>query len=151
MDNITGLLTTVLSIIGKALVVYLIVMIALYILYIVGAWKTFVKAGESGWKSIIPFYNTYITYKISWKAYMYWIYLAVGIINIITMRMDSSFAGVIASIASIASFVLIVMRNYKLSKSFGHGVGFTIGLTFLINIFMPILGLGSSQYIGPQE
>lgn len=37
-----------------------------------------------------------------------------------------------------------------LSKSFGKGVGFTIGLLFLPFIFMPILGFDKSiKYIGP--
>ncbi|MCR5651378.1 MAG: DUF5684 domain-containing protein [Lachnospiraceae bacterium] len=37
-----------------------------------------------------------------------------------------------------------------MSKSFGHGFGFTLGLLFLSPLFTLILGLGSSQYIGPQ-
>jgi hypothetical protein len=36
-----------------------------------------------------------------------------------------------------------------LSKSFGHGVGFTLGLIFLSPIFIPILGFGGSLYVGP--
>jgi hypothetical protein len=36
-----------------------------------------------------------------------------------------------------------------LSKSFGHGVGFTLGLIFLSVIFYYILAFGSSTYRGP--
>ena len=36
-----------------------------------------------------------------------------------------------------------------LSKSFGHGVGFTLGLLFLSLIFVYILAFGSSTYRGP--
>jgi hypothetical protein len=35
-----------------------------------------------------------------------------------------------------------------ISKSFGKGVGFTIGLIFLSFIFWPILGFGDAQYQG---
>jgi hypothetical protein len=45
-------------------------------------------------------------------------------------------------------YFLITVINL-LSKSFGHGVGFTPGLIFLGIIFYPILGFGSSKYIGP--
>ena len=34
--------------------------LAVYILLIVAWWKIFTKAGEAGWKSIIPIYNIYI-------------------------------------------------------------------------------------------
>jgi hypothetical protein len=44
-------------------------------------------------------------------------------------------------------FLFIALNN--LSKSFGHGVGFTLGLVFLGPIFIPLLGAGGSQYVGP--
>ena len=48
-------------------------------------------------------------------------------------------------------FTLKSTNNGKnLSLAYGHGVGFAIGLFFLSPIFMLILGLGSSQYQGPQ-
>lgn len=37
------------------------------VLVIVGTWKIFEKAGEKGWKAIIPFYNKYTEYKIFWN------------------------------------------------------------------------------------
>lgn len=40
---------------------------------------------------------------------------------------------------------------HKLSKAFGHGIGFTLGLIFLSPIFMLILGFGNSQYIGKKQ
>lgn len=36
----------------------MLISIAILILMIVANWKLFTKAGEEGWKSIIPFYNT---------------------------------------------------------------------------------------------
>lgn len=44
--------------------------------------------------------------------------------------------------------VLIIVIN-ALSKSFGKGVGFTIGLLFLGIIFYPILGFGDTTYTAP--
>ena len=43
--------------------------------------------------------------------------------------------------------VLLIVIN-ELSKSFGRGVGTTLGLIFLGFIFWPILAFGSAQYQG---
>ena len=37
-----------------------------FALTILANWLMFMKAGEAGWKSIIPVYNTYTAYKIAW-------------------------------------------------------------------------------------
>ena len=45
-----------------------ILVIGWYILQAVAYWKIFEKAGEPGWKAIIPFYNTYTQYKFTWNT-----------------------------------------------------------------------------------
>lgn len=45
---------------------WIIVCSALLLLSIAGLWAIFRKAGEPGWAAIIPFYNVYILYKITW-------------------------------------------------------------------------------------
>ena len=57
---------------GLVLIVFA---LAWYILQVVAYWKIFTKAGEAGWKSIIPVYNTYTPYKMTWSASMFWIWL----------------------------------------------------------------------------
>jgi hypothetical protein len=46
--------------------------IAYYVLLMVACWKVFEKAGEKGWKAIIPIYNEYITYKIAGIKNWFW-------------------------------------------------------------------------------
>ena len=46
----------------------ILIVIIWYVLVVVASWHIFTKAGEPGWKSIIPIYNEYILYKISWKT-----------------------------------------------------------------------------------
>ncbi len=48
-----------------ALMVYVVIILAIAILQIIAMWKLFTKAGEKGWKSIIPIYNSVILFKIS--------------------------------------------------------------------------------------
>ena len=39
--------------------------LALIVLELVATWKIFEKSGNAGWKMFIPFYNTYIMFKIA--------------------------------------------------------------------------------------
>jgi uncharacterized membrane protein len=41
---------------------------------------------------------------------------------------------------------LTILFSHRLSKVFGHGIGFTLGLIFLQPIFWLILGFDSSKY-----
>jgi hypothetical protein len=49
----------------------------------------------------------------------------------------------------IVNIIVAIIVYYDLAKSYGKGAGFTIGLILLSFIFIPILGFGSSRYLGP--
>ncbi|MBQ9632917.1 MAG: hypothetical protein IJV04_08420 [Lachnospiraceae bacterium] len=122
-----------------------------YILKIIAWWKIFEKAGEGGWKALIPFYNYYTQLKISWDASIFWVIIGLGIATTVLSAVASdegSMLSVVAGVCSLAVCVLSIMATAKLSSAFGHGIGFTIGLIFLNPIFVLILGLGESRYIG---
>ena len=148
-------LETLVKVLLGAGIAAFVVCIVWYVLLVIANWRIFSKAGEHGWKSIIPVYNTYISFKIAWKPLFFWLSLLVVIVAGVCgalMPADASGAApvltVIMYVAMIVGIVLYVGLNYKLSKAFGHGVGFTLGLIFLTPIFLLILGLGGSQYQG---
>ena len=133
------------------------------ILGIIAWWRIFSKAGEKGWKAIIPFYNMYTMYKLFWRVAVFVIILALCVLAVIGYAIvvygivaayysGSSVAfivGVILLIAcAIVTLVLEIIFYNKLSKAFGHGAGFTVGLIFLNVIFLLILAFGSSRYLG---
>ena len=133
--------------------------LAICVLSIVALWKIFVKAGEKGWKAIIPFYNVYILFKISWETKYFWTYLILSIVigvlsGIGAFVAETSVWGILITVAisvlSIALLCFSIILDIKLSKAFGHGVGFAIGLIFLSFIFELILAFDNSQYIGNQ-
>jgi len=104
--------------------------LALGVLAIVALWKIFVKAGEPGWAAIIPFYNLYVLFKITWGNGWKFLFLLIPIANIV--------------------FLIITM--VKLAKAFGKSGGFAVGLIFLSVIFYCILAFDQSQYLGvPQS
>lgn len=123
-----------------------------YILVIIAKWKIFVKAGEKGWKSLIPFYSDYILFKLFWETKWFWLYLGctvvasiVGSIPIENTPSSLLFALLCFALA-IMLIVVVVMLFNRMSKSFGHGAGFTFGLLFLSPIFFLILGFNNDKY-----
>lgn len=137
-------------------VVFSLVFFALALIWVflqIGAsCKIFEKAGESGWKALIPLYSTYIQYKLTWSTQYFSLFLVISALVFICNSIQSQFllVSLFSLAASLASLVLHIISTHKLSEAFGHGIGFTLGLLFLGPIFTLILAFGSSQYQGPQ-
>lgn len=108
---------------------YFFVLLALMVVMIIAMWKIFTKAGEKGWKSIIPFYNTWVLLEISGKP-GWWLFLMfIPFVNI----------------------VIVVLLSLALAKSFGKSEVFGIfGLWIFSAIGYLILGFGGAKYQGPE-
>ena len=138
MDSFTALLLASLGTI-------FILVIGWYILQVVAYWKIFEKAGEPGWKAIVPFYNTYTQYKFTWNTRALWIVLIGGIVGGILQEATEGIPSLLGTLIVLIVAIFNIISLNKLAKAFGHGVGFTIGLFFLNPIFMLILGLGDDR------
>lgn len=129
-------LTSGLGILSGIITIIAIIAGLISIFSIITMWKIFKKAGKNGWEAIVPFYNMFVLFEITWGN---------GII------MLSLLASIIPVIGSIIIFVILVLTYNKLAKSFGKSTGFTIGLIFLNPIFMGILAFDKSEYLGVQK
>ena len=148
----TDVLAASLIAIGTFAVIFLLLSLIAYVLYVIGTWKIFTKAGVAGWKSIIPCYNVYNVYKICWKTSFFWIWFIAFIVFLVASSITgSNAASGISYIALIVVMILRLIQKYKLAKAFGYGIGMTLGLLFFNYIFVLILGFGSAKYQGPQE
>ena len=125
--------------------------VVFYIFYAIGGYRMFQKFGEPGWKAFIPFYNTYVQYCKVWNPTMGIVYVVLNLISSFGSTDAEGFVALLLLIAGIASIVISIMGNMKLAKSFGHGTGFALGLTFLQPIFILILGFGSDEYLGASD
>ena len=140
-----------LGVLGGLIGTIAVVAVIIYVLLIVANWKIFKKAGEGGWKSLIPVYNSYILYKISWKPAMFWVTLLLSIAaSVLTNIEDNNTCLYIGGALGVVLLVISLIQIGKLSKAFGHGFWFAVGLLFLPNIFTMVLGFGGSKYLGPQ-
>jgi nicotinamide riboside transporter PnuC len=107
--------------------VFWIVYCVVIILLIASIWKVFSKAGQPGWAAIIPIYNVYVMCKVAGRPGWWLLLMLIPLVNVI----------------------IAIILTVDISKNFGKGVGFAIGMIFLPFIFWPILGFGSAQYQGP--
>ncbi len=149
------------GIVGGLIAVLLISAIIYYALLVVAEWKVFEKTGEKGWKSLIPIYNQYILFKIVGMKNWFWISMCVSIVigafvGAMGFNIDeiakNSFTGtnLIAALLYFAmiifTFVIAVMNYYRISKVFGHGCGYTLGLVFVTSIMLLVLGFNNDKY-----
>ena len=111
---------------GAASLITLVIFLAIAVFYLATMWIIFTKAGRPGWAAIIPIYSTIVLLQITGHSGWTILLFLIPFVNII--------------------FGLFVLND--LSKVFGHGIGFTLGLIFLSFIFYPILAFGGSKYVG---
>ncbi len=105
----------------------LLIQLAVVVLYIVGLWTVFTKAGQPGWAAIIPIYNVYILLKVAGRPGWWLLLFLIPIVNL----------------------VIAILVAIDVAKAFGKGVGYGLGLFFLGFIFYPMLGLGADTYRAP--
>lgn len=108
---------------GSSAIIVSVIILLLGIVGIIAVWTIFEKAGKPGWAAIVPIYSTIVFLDIVGRP-AWWIILL------------------------FIPFVPIIVLN-DLSKSFGKGMGFTIGLILLSPIFILILAFGDAEYVGP--
>ena len=106
--------------------VFTIISLVLCVFVLVCMWIIFRKAGKPGWAAIVPFYNLYVLFEITWGSGMRFLLLLIPIYNII----------------------LSIQTQVRLAKAFGKSGGFAVGLIFLTYVFYPILAFDGSVYQG---
>ncbi len=110
-----------------------------YLATAIGYYGTFQKANQPGWAGFVPIYNWYILIKVVGRP-QWWLALMLGSLVLELL------IGILGDVAYLVVFGIIAVDA---SRSFGRGIGFAVGLTFLPFIFYNILGFGSSAYLGP--
>ncbi|NCB94265.1 MAG: hypothetical protein EOM40_17165 [Clostridia bacterium] len=148
---------TVLALALASIGIILVAFLIYYLLVAIAQWKVYSKAGEAGWKSLIPIYRYHVLYKISWKPMFFWIMFLLEIVvaglraYIYQSVAPGAILNLILFVLSLIVLIIHIMQCVKMSHAYGHGGGFAVGLIFLQPIFLLILGFGSSQYQGPQD
>ncbi len=103
------------------------IIFVLMIVIFAAFWKMFKKAGQPGWASIVPIYNTYVMLQIAgrpgWWLLLYFI--------------------------PVANFVVSIVIALDIAKAFGKSALFgVVSLILFPYIGYPMLGFGKAQYLG---
>ena len=106
--------------------IYTIVMIATVFLVIASMWRLFAKAGEAGWKSVVPVYGAVVLLRLVGRPWWWLLLLLVPLVNIIPG----------------------IMVCFDLARAFGKGAGAGLGILLLGPIFVIWLAFGDAQYVG---
>ena len=109
--------------VGAAMVAYYIICIAVYVLFVIGLWKTFVKAGKAGWISLIPVYNLWTLYELGDQK-GFWCLIPV------------------------ANIIFYVKACLSLNKKFGKAGWFAFLMIFVPEVAFIILGFSKDKYQG---
>jgi hypothetical protein len=123
--------TTSSSVNGGLIAGIFVAAIVFYLLFAFALLGVFKKAGQPSWAAFVPIANGWFLYEAAGNP-GWWVLV-----------------GLIPFCGGIIAFVLWIIVAVNLSKSFGKGGGFAVGLIFLSIIFLYILGYGSAQYLGP--
>jgi hypothetical protein len=124
-----------------------------YVFQAIADWKIFAKAGEPGWKSLIPIYNVFVEYEICWSGMMGLVYLvAIICANVLTSGTQpvQNWRVIVSGVLAIVALIVHIKQSLKLASSFGKGVGFGICLVLFGPIARLVLGFGSARYIGKE-
>lgn len=117
---------------GGALIAVIALVVLVSLLHVMGMWKVLVKGGEPGAFSLLNFVACLLPFSF-----------------IPVMRMIGRPTWwVVLLYVPIVNLVILLIVSIELSRSFGKGTGFGIGLWLLAPIFFIILGFGSSNYRG---
>ena len=90
---------------------YLILSVLFTVATFAGLWGIFTKAGEAGWKVLVPFYNLYIWLQIVRKPLWWYIFLLIPFINVFVI-------------------LLLIVELLKCFKKYGLGEQ-AVGVLFL--------------------
>ena len=103
--------------------------LAVVVFEFIVTWRIYKKAGEPGWASLIPFYNLYVLFKITWGNGWLFLLMLIPVVDV----------------------VIWIITMVKLAQVFGKGTGFAVGLVFLELIFSAIIAFDSSVYTKPSQ
>lgn len=127
----------------------------LLVLLTVAEWRIFTKAGEKGWKSLIPFYSVFVSHHIIGMSHIWFIldmiFLAVELILVFIENVPDWLELWFGIVVGVFTIVCEIIHINKLCNAFGKKLLFKIGMFFLPQVFPLIIAFGSAKYRKPQK
>ena len=87
-------------------------------------WNIFVKAGEAGWKALVPVYNVVVFLRMVGRPWWWLLMLCIPFVN---------------------AFFFIALC-IELARAFGKGGVYAAGLMLITPVYLLVLAFGDAQY-----
>ncbi len=124
---------------GGLLIVLGIFLLAWAVFYVIGLWKMFEKAGQPGWKAIVPYYNTWTLVEI---VGLNWYWFLVAMVSTIISILGLEALSFIGTVANVVANVNIY---YNLSKKFNKDTSWVVLSVFFGFVTIPMLGYSKTE------
>jgi len=126
-----------------------------YMMLVVAQWKLFTKAGEKGWKALIPFYNVFVSHHLIGMRHIWFILdivfwaieLVLEFVKGTPLWVEETFF----SIAIIVTLISEILHIMKLCYCYTKRELFGVGLFILPPVFSLILAFDKSEYHPPRS
>jgi hypothetical protein len=105
--------------------IYSIVLFAMVFVTLAAMWRLFAKAGEPGWKCIVPIYGAVVMLRLVGRPWWWLLLMLVPVVNLYPA----------------------VMVCFDLAKAFGKGAGTGFGVLLLGPIFIMWLAFSDARYV----
>lgn len=132
---------------GGLLLTFLGLLLILVIVQLVSQWKLFTKAGEAGWKSIIPGYTTFVQIQLAFGNTKNWLIIAPICTFLITLMNSGETYGILALISFLLSLVSIYIQ-FGFIKRFAS-TGMAVASIFIPFIIYPIVAFSDKYQFTP--
>lgn len=140
------------------IVFYLIIMLVslvLGVLSLIATYRLYEKAGEEGWKSLIPVYNFFVLSRIITGKYIFGtIYMVVALVYVIFYSIGAALQSVpmilISLLFALPVYVMAGYMYYQMGKVYGKSTGWCVAMIFLSPILIIAMGFDKDTvYCGP--
>lgn len=123
----------------------------LRILRIIALWKAFERAGEPGWKALIPVYCSYIKYKLAWIKSWFWYSLLIALIFWVIAGCIPDQQEMITNIGCLVTWIIYIVMLFKFARKYGWGVFASVLFVIFYPICVLVLGFGNYPYEWKEE
>ena len=133
--------------------VLIVAIILIYVIFVAAEWKILTKAGEKGWKSLIPVYNVFVSHHIAGMSHIWFILEVVTWILEVILELVKGLPSWVVLAFGLFTVVFTVVSELvhiiKMCSCFGRRTAFKIGMILIPGLFFLIIAFGRSKYQKP--
>ncbi len=135
-------------------VYFYIFLLCVYIFSAIIEWRIFTKAGEPGWKALIPFYSIFVSHHIAGMHHAWFVAEIIAWIIETVLELVPNIPAWVEDPFTVFTFLFTVVSEIVhmslLGDRFGKKTPFKVGMVLLPPVFLPILAFGSAAYQKPE-